>query len=92
MILVKTMWPKHESRKRYLMHREHHTHERGKPLYRGHLTPEHQRAIFEQRYGHEKGDYVYGAVVGKVYREKYGHPYEGGKHPVGRKGHELPRR
>jgi len=26
--------------------------------------------IFERRYGKEKGDYIYGAVVGKIKRER----------------------
>ena len=26
--------------------------------------------IFEERYGKKKGDYVYGAVVGKIKRER----------------------
>ena len=29
-----------------------------------------ERKKFEERYGKKKGDYVYGAVVGKVKRER----------------------
>ena len=29
-----------------------------------------QKKKFEERYGKKKGDYVYGAVVGKVARER----------------------
>ena len=36
----------------------------------GHLyTPAEKRA-FERRYGKKHGDYVFGATVGKVYRER----------------------
>lgn len=28
---------------------------------------------FERRYGRKKGKYIYGAVVGKVYRERHAH-------------------
>lgn len=30
----------------------------------------YQKRKFERRYGKKKGDYVYGAVVGKVKRER----------------------
>jgi hypothetical protein len=30
----------------------------------------YQKKKFEKRYGKKKGDYVYGAVVGKVKRER----------------------
>ena len=65
---------------------------RRKSLYRGHGTKEHEVHAFERKYGKEKGKYVYGATVGKVYREKYKHSYHGGSHPEGRKGHEVPAR
>ena len=44
--------------------------------HRGHLYKYGAKAAreksFEHRYGAKKGKYVYGAVVGKVYRETHG--------------------
>ena len=51
-----------------------------KRLYRGNGTRRKEVRSFEKRYGKQKGKYVYGATVGKVYREKYGHSYRGGSH------------
>ena len=46
-----------------------------KRLYRGKGTKARELRSFEARYGKERGKKVYGATVGKVYREKYGHSY-----------------
>ena len=62
-----------------------------KKLYRGKGTKARELSSFEARYG-ARGKYVYGATVGKIYREKYGHSYKGGSYPKGRKGHEVPER
>jgi hypothetical protein len=72
-----------------MRYKQHKRHERSKPLYRGVGTKEKEIRQFRERYG-EKGKAVYGAVVGKVYREKYGRSYSGGPHPTGRKGYEVP--
>lgn len=61
-------------------------------LYKGEGTPEREKHEFEERYGKEKGDRVYSAVVGKVYRERHGgknwntgkHYHEHGEHKTGR--------
>ena len=74
---MRRRWPKHESKSTYKEHRRSGTHERKKPLYRGKGTKAREEREFEDRYGKKKGKQVYGAVVGKVYREKYGHPYRG---------------
>jgi hypothetical protein len=47
----------------------------GAHLYK-HGAKDRERREFEHRYGKSRGDYVYGAVVGKVYREQHGHPYK----------------
>ena len=86
----KHRYPKHESRSAYERHRRTHTHERAKHLYRDGAKAKELRE-FEHRYGKEKGKRVYGAVVGKVYRERYSHSYRGGRYPVGREGHERAR-
>ena len=39
-------------------------------LYRGKGTEEREKLEFEKRYGHKKGDYVYGATVSKVKKEQ----------------------
>ena len=39
-------------------------------LYKGKGTKAKQMRKFEKRYGKKKGDYVYGAVVGKIRRER----------------------
>jgi len=39
-------------------------------LYRGRGTKARQKKKFEKEYGKKKGDYVYGATVGKVKRER----------------------
>lgn len=41
----------------------------GRHLYRNGAEPREMRE-FEERYGKKKGDYVYGATVGKVKRER----------------------
>lgn len=41
-------------------------------LYRGRGTKGRERKAFERRYGKRRGDYIYGAVVGKVKRERAG--------------------
>lgn len=87
---MRKRYPKHESRASYLKHRRTGTHERTKSLYRGKGTKVRELHKFEDRYGKEEGKYIYGATVGKVYREKYDHPYQGGAWPEGRKGHEIP--
>jgi hypothetical protein len=81
---------KHESRSSYERHRKTHTHEREKHLYRDGAKRKELKK-FEHEYGKKKGKEYYGAVVGKVYREKYGHSYRGGRHPEGREGHEHSR-
>lgn len=49
---------------------------RRRHLYKGRGTPARERREFERRYGrrggrrHRGGDYIYGAVVGKVRRER----------------------
>ena len=86
----KRRYPKHESWSAYERHRRTHTHERKKHLYRDGAKAKELRE-FEHRYGKEKGKRVYGAVVGKVYRERYGRAYGGGRYPVGREGHERAR-
>lgn len=45
-------------------------HHRSSHLYRGSGTRGRERRAFERRYGKRKGDYVYGATVGKVRRER----------------------
>ena len=84
-------YPRKESYATYRRHRRTHTHERQEPLYRGAGTKEREIRKFKARYG-ERGNRVYGAVVGKVYHEKYKHSYRGGAYPEGRKGHERPSR
>jgi hypothetical protein len=69
-----------------------HRYPTSKRLYRGEHTKERELRKFEREYGKEKAKKVYGATVGKVYREKYGHPYRGGSHPAGPKGAEYPRK
>ena len=86
----KRRYPKHKSRSAYERHRRTHTHERKPHLYRD-GAKKRELGKFEREYGKEKGKSIYGAVVGKVYSEKYGHPYRGGAHPVGREGHERAR-
>ena len=85
----KHRYSKHESRSAYERHRRTHTHERGKHLYRDGAKRK-ELMEFERRYGKEKGKKYYGATVGKVYREKFHHPYRGGAHPLGREGREHP--
>ncbi|MCI4360083.1 MAG: hypothetical protein L3J91_00105 [Thermoplasmata archaeon] len=43
---------------------------RASHLYRGRGTPERERRAFTEEYGPRKGPKVYGAVVGKVARER----------------------
>lgn len=46
-------------------------HTRRRPhLYRGRGTEAREMELFEERYGKRRGDYVYGATVGKVRRER----------------------
>ncbi len=87
---MRKRYPRYESHASFERHRKEHTHEGRKPLYRGRGTRERELHQFEARYGKEKGRRVYGATVGKVYREKYGYSYRGGKYPEGRKGMERP--
>ena len=47
-----------------------HTRKRPAHLYRGRGTKERERRAFEKEYGKARGDYVYGATVGKVARER----------------------
>lgn len=42
---------------------------RGKHLYRRGAKYREEKK-FEKRYGKKKGDYVYGAVVGKMFRQR----------------------
>ena len=86
----KRRYPKHESKSAYERHHRTHTHERAKHLYRDGAKAKELRE-FERKYGKAKGKEYYGATVGKVYREKYGHAYRGGRHPEGREGHERAR-
>lgn len=54
--------------------------QRERPLYRYGAEKE-ERAAFERRYGKKHGDYVYGAVVGKVKRERsHAHRHSRGHH------------
>ena len=89
--MARRKYPRHESRKAYARHRKNHTHERRKHLYRDGAKAKELRE-FQKRYGKERGAKVYGATVGKVYRERYHHGYAGGRYPEGREGAERPRR
>ncbi|MDG7035216.1 MAG: hypothetical protein JRM78_03225 [Nitrososphaerota archaeon] len=43
-----------------------------KHIYR-HGAKYRERRKFEERYGKKKGRYIYGAVVGKLYRSRHHH-------------------